>query len=84
VSTKTESSRPVSLEPLLSILEAAAALTVCRTTVIRMIAAKRLRSIRIGRAVRVPESAITDFINGGGTRIIDEPIGADELKQAND
>lgn len=34
-------------------------------TVYRLIAAGRLRAIRVGRLLRVPDSALADFIAGG-------------------
>jgi excisionase family DNA binding protein len=36
-----------------------------------------LRTVRLGRAVRVPESAVEDFIKAGGARVIPRSNGHD-------
>ena len=46
-------------------------LNVSRPTVNRLIAGKFLKTIRIGRAVRIPESSILEFIQNGGIRHIE-------------
>lgn len=43
---------------------AARALELSRTTTYALIASGQLRSVKIGRARRVPRSALTDFVDG--------------------
>jgi excisionase family DNA binding protein len=49
-------------ETLLTVNEAAARLAVGRTTLYELIASHELRTIKIGRARRVPESAVEEWI----------------------
>jgi excisionase family DNA binding protein len=49
-------------EPLFTIAEVAGMLKVSRHTVRSWIQKRWLRIIRVGRAVRIPASAITEFI----------------------
>ena len=51
---------------LFSIEEVKDCLSVSRPTVNRLIASNLLRTVKIGRAVRVPESALVEFIEHGG------------------
>ena len=44
--------------------DAARALDLSRTTTYALIASGQLRSVKIGRARRVPRSALTDFVDG--------------------
>lgn len=61
---------------LIRITDVAKALNVCTLTVRKLIAAKQLPAVRVGRAVRVPVSALEAFVgqhttagasSGGGT-----------------
>lgn len=58
---------------LFSIDEVQSNLSVSRPTVNRLISGKFLKTIRIGRAVRIPESSILEFIQSGGNRHIEMP-----------
>lgn len=51
------------MERLLSVPEAAERLGT--TTRFRLIAEKRIRFVRLGRHVRIPESAIKEFVEAG-------------------
>ncbi len=55
---------PRNREEAEAIREAAAHLDCDVDTVYRLIREDRLRSIRLGRVIRVPESALRDFIAG--------------------
>lgn len=50
-------------ETLLTVNEAAARLAVGRTTLYELIANREIRTIKIGRARRVPESALQEWID---------------------
>ena len=52
-------------EVLLTKPEAAEALNVTGRFVERLIAERRVRFVKLGRHVRIPESAITELIGGG-------------------
>lgn len=56
---------------LFSISEVQENLNVSRPTVNRLISGKYLKTIRVGRAVRIPESSILEFIQSGGNRHIE-------------
>ena len=60
------------MESLLTIKEAAQRLALGRTTVYGLIGRRELRTIKIGRSRRVPESAIDEWI---GKRIHDQDEG---------
>lgn len=51
---------------VLNVNEAADALNVCAQTVRRLIASGELESVHVGRAVRVPKTALVDFITRQG------------------
>lgn len=55
---------------LLSIEEVRENLSVSRPTINRMISGGLLRTVRIGRAVRIPEAALVELIESGGNRNI--------------
>ena len=60
-----ESSRPVSTPPiklLLTVSEAAAALSICRAVVYELLLSGNLASVKIGRARRIPVAVLEDFI----------------------
>lgn len=48
----------------LTVKEVAKLLGISRNTAYRLIRSKRLRSIRVGRQIRVPRSALEDYLNG--------------------
>lgn len=54
-------SRPADVERLLSVTEAAAALSIGRTRLYAELEAGRLRSIHVGRRRLVPSSAIAEY-----------------------
>lgn len=56
---------------LFSIKDIGNCLSVSRPTVNRLIASNILRTVKIGRAVRVPESALIEFIEHGGNSKIE-------------
>ncbi len=51
-------------EAVLRVREVASRLDVDQDTVYRLVHAGELRSIRVGRLIRVPESALRQFIEG--------------------
>jgi excisionase family DNA binding protein len=67
---KIQSSGLLQSVKLFSIEEVKDSLSVSRPTVNRLISAGILRTCRIGRAVRIPESALLDLIERGGHRNI--------------
>lgn len=59
----TTEGEQVTLEPLLTVREAAPLLGAkSERTPRRLIAERRIRFVRIGRSVRIPESAIAEYI----------------------
>jgi len=52
------------LEPVLKVAQVAQHLNCDRNTVYALINEQKLRAIRVGRLLRVPESALADFIAG--------------------
>jgi excisionase family DNA binding protein len=65
---------------LFSIEEVREIFSVSRPTINRMISAGILRTVRIGRAVRIPEAALVELIDAGGKRNIPAP-GTNPAKQ---
>lgn len=65
-------------ESLLTVNEAAARLALGRTTVYELIARRELKTIKIGRARRVPESAIEQWI---ARQIVEQDKQPTPLKQ---
>lgn len=65
-------------ETLLTVNEAAARLAIGRTTLYELIATHELRTIKIGRARRVPESAVDDWI---ARQLADEEMDARNPKR---
>lgn len=59
------------LERLLKIPEVAERLQLSRTTIYELLLSGRLRSVKIGRARRIPEAALDAWVQGQGTA----PIG---------
>jgi excisionase family DNA binding protein len=59
----SRSAQPV--ERLLTVGEAAELLGTTERFPRRLIAERRIRFVRVGRHVRIPESALRDFINAG-------------------
>ncbi len=49
----------------LTVKEVAKLLGVSRNTLYRLVRSKKLRSIRVGRQIRVPRSALEEYLNGG-------------------
>jgi excisionase family DNA binding protein len=68
----TERTRPSSRrdELLLTKQEAAASLNVTGRFIERLIAERRVRYVKVGRHVRIPESAIAELIDGGTVDVI--------------
>jgi excisionase family DNA binding protein len=56
---------------LYSISDVQENLNVSRPTVNRLITNKILKTVRVGRAVRIPESSLLEFIHNGGERHIE-------------
>ena len=48
-------------------------LSISRPTANRLVYGGFLKTVRVGRAVRIPESAVLEFIENGGQRNIQEP-----------
>lgn len=57
---------------LYSVEEVKNCLSISRPTVVRMINSGILRTIRLGRAVRIPEGELIDLIQRGGQRNIQQ------------
>jgi excisionase family DNA binding protein len=56
---------PLRLERLLTVAQAAELVNTSERFWRRMIAERRIRFVRVGRHVRIPESALLDFIESG-------------------
>lgn len=50
----------------LTVQQVAKLLGVSRNTAYRLVRSKKLRSIRVGRQIRIPRSALEDYLNGSG------------------
>ena len=61
---------------LFSIAEVQSKLSVSRPTVLRLLAHGDIKSIRVGRAVRIPHSSLLNFIEKGGERHIQVENGS--------
>ncbi len=61
-SRPAELSAPSAAEVLLTKAEAAARLNVAERFIERCVEQRRIRFVRVGRFVRIPDSAITDFV----------------------
>ena len=63
---RDEAAAPRRLQPvpMLTVQEVAAALRVSRQTVYRMVHAEEIPSVRVGRSVRVPETALQRWMGG--------------------
>lgn len=48
----------------LTVRQVAKLLGISRNTAYRLIRSRRLRSIQVGRQIRVPRSALEDYLNG--------------------
>lgn len=57
-------SAEVNIEPVLKVDEVAQRLRVERNTVYNLVASGALRSVRLGRVIRIPESAVAEFLGG--------------------
>lgn len=64
---KEENMASKTLEPVLKVAEVAQHLNCDRNTVYALINDNKLRTIRLGRVIRVPESSLADFIAGSAT-----------------
>lgn len=49
---------------VLTVKEVAKLLGISRNTAYRLVRSKKLRSIRVGRQIRVPRSALEEYLNG--------------------
>lgn len=58
-------SRAAQVERLLTVAEVAELLGTSQRFPRRLIAERRIRFVRVGRHVRIPESAVGDFISAG-------------------
>jgi excisionase family DNA binding protein len=53
-------------EPLHTVDEVMAMLRTGRSTIYALTSSGALRSIRVGRGIRIPESAVQEFLDKGG------------------
>jgi excisionase family DNA binding protein len=60
-------------DTLLDIRELQRRLSCGRSAAYALVGSGVLPTVRVGRAVRVPESALAAFINNGGARVIPRP-----------
>ncbi|WP_218010298.1 helix-turn-helix domain-containing protein [Actinomadura chibensis] len=71
--------RPVGLnERLLTVAEAAEYLNTSQRFPRRLIAERRIRFVKLGRFVRIPESALREFVSAG----LVEPMTASDVWRA--
>lgn len=56
--------RPV-MEPLLTVEQVAGYLHLSRTTVYRLVWSRSLRTVTVGSRIRVPESAVAEYVAKG-------------------
>ncbi|MBO0877311.1 MAG: excisionase family DNA-binding protein [Pseudonocardia sp.] len=56
---------PARVEPLLTVVQVAELLGTTERFPRRLIAERRIRFVRVGRHVRIPESALAEFIASG-------------------
>jgi excisionase family DNA binding protein len=59
------SKQTTSLEPLLTVGQAGESLNTGPRFIRRLIAERRIRFVRVGRHVRIPESALREYIDAG-------------------
>jgi excisionase family DNA binding protein len=62
-------------DPLLTVVEAAELLKTSERFPRRLIAERRIRFVKVGRYVRIPESALREFITAG----LVEPMTASDI-----
>lgn len=67
--------RQVDAETFLTVPEVCAYLRVSKMTVYRLIHADELASVRVGRGLRVPRSALRRFIGQGGNDLDSPAVG---------
>lgn len=63
--TTTTTAQVLAPESVLKVREVAHRLDCDRDTVYRLVREGEIRAIRVGRLIRVPESALAEFISGG-------------------
>lgn len=61
------------MERLLNIDEAAGVLGTTARFPRRLIAERRIRFVRVGRHVRIPESALAEFVEAGSVQVVRRP-----------
>jgi excisionase family DNA binding protein len=66
------------VEKLLTVDEAAVLLGTTARFPRRLIAERRIRFLRLGKHVRIPESALTEFVQAGMV----EPVRASDVRRA--
>lgn len=77
--SKATQTPPVDLsERLLTVAEAAAYLNTSQRFPRRLIAERRIRFVKLGRFVRIPESALREFVSAG----LVEPMTASDVWRA--
>ena len=65
-------------DPLLTVAEAAELLKTSERFPRRLIAERRIRCVKVGRFVRIPESALREFISAG----VVEPMAVSDVWRA--
>lgn len=63
------------VERLFTIAEAADALGTSTRFPRRLVAQRRIRFVKVGKFVRIPESAIDEFVNEGTVDVVVRPRG---------
>lgn len=61
------------METLFTIEQAARALGTTARFPRRLIAERRIRFVHVGRHVRIPESAVVEFVNAGTVHVVVRP-----------
>jgi excisionase family DNA binding protein len=69
-------------ETTIDIHELARRLSCGRSAAYALAASGALRTVRVGRALRIPESALDEFIRNGGVRVIPKGNGDANGKEA--
>lgn len=59
---------PTTTEDVYKIREVAERLKIDQNLAYRLVQGGSLRSILVGRAIRIPESALVEFVSNGGSR----------------
>lgn len=71
-------------ETTIDIHELQRRLSCSRSAAYALVASGVLRTVRVGRAVRIPESVVQEFIRSGGVRVIPSNRCGRQMERARD